>query len=168
MGAGLVIAGGAAVGWATAGEMKQRTLELKELCHMMDILEGEIRCTHVVLAEAFLHTADKISRPFSDFLRKTGEHMNQLPEQTFGELFAGHVREDLKKTALSECDKQELIRFGEQFGAIDLKMQLTAMELFREQLGQTYAQAQKEYERSAGMYQKLGLFGGLFLAVLLI
>lgn len=168
IGLGLVVLGCTAMGMSAGSEMERRIRELRELLKLLELLEGEIGYAHAVLTEGFRHAARRMRKPYAVFLENMADHMDELRGDALRDIFAQHVREDLKDASLLEADREGLVGFGEQLGNLDVRMQLAAIALYREQLTQAHAQAQEEWKRDSKLYRCLGLMGGLFLAVLFL
>jgi len=168
VGLGLVIFGCAAMGMSAGNELGRRIRDLRELLKLLELLEGEISYAHAVLTESFRHAARRMRTPYAEFLENMAEHMDERRGDTLKDIFAHHVRDDLKNTALLSADREELVCFGEQLGNLDVKMQLAAIALYRKQLSQACVQAQENWRRDSKLYRCLGFMGGLFLAVLFL
>lgn len=168
IGLGLVIFGCGALGLSAGNELERRIRDLRELLKLLELLEGEIGYAHAVLTESFRHAARRMGRPYAGFLEHMADHMDELRGDGLRDVFEQHVREDLKQTALLSADKEELICFGEQLGNLDVRMQLAAIALYKEQLSRTCVQAQEVWKRDSKLYRCLGFMGGLFLAVLFL
>lgn len=168
IGLGLVICGCTAMGMAAGNEMERRVRDIRELLKLLELLEGEIGYANAVLSEGFRHASGRMRKPYSVFLEKMAEHMDELRGDTLGEIFRQYVRTELRHTALLPADREGLVCFGEQLGNLDVRMQLAAIALYREQLSQTCAQAQEAYRSDVKLYRCLGLMGGLFLAVIFL
>ena len=168
IGLGLVICGCTAMGMSAGNEMERRIRDIRELLKLLELLEGEIGYANAVLAEGFCHAAKRMKKPYAAFLENMAGHMDELRGDTLGSIFERHVREDLRHTSLLPQDKEGLVCFGEQLGNLDVKMQLAAIALYKEQLTQSCAQAQEAWRSDSKLYRCLGLMGGLFLAVLFL
>ena len=162
----LVVCGCTAMGLSAGNEMERRIRELRELLKLLEILEGEIGYANAALAEAFRHGARRMAEPFSGFLEHMAKHMDEFRGDTLGEIFMRHVQEDLKGTALCRKDLDALTGFGEQLGYLDVKMQLAAIGLYKEQLTHEYVRAREDCRKNSKLYRCLGLMGGLFLALI--
>lgn len=168
IGMGLVIFGCTAMGISAGNEMEGRIRDIRELLKLLELLEGEIGYANAVLSEGFRHAARRMKKPYAVFLENMAEHMDELRGDTLGSIFAQHVREDLQHTALVPGDKEGLACFGEQLGNLDVRMQLAAIALYKEQLSQSCVQAQEAWRRDSRLYRCLGLMGGLFCAILFL
>lgn len=168
IGLGLVILGCTAMGISAGNEMERRIRDLRELLKFLELLEGEIGYANAVLTEGFRHAARRMKRPYAGFLENMAGHMDELRGDTLREIFEQYVRADLRHTALLEEDREELVCFGEQLGNLDVKMQLAAISLYREQLSRTCVQARETWKKDSKLYRCLGVMGGLFLAVMFL
>ena len=168
IGIGLVICGSTATGLAISRDMEKRILELNELQKMLKMLAGEIGYANATLAESFHHVAKRIKKPFSCFLENMALHMEAFLGHPMQEIFQRHVEEDLSHTALLAEDLEQLVRFGEQLGYLDVKMQLNAIAMYERQLCDTCTQAREVFKSKSKVCRYLGVMGGLFLAVLFV
>lgn len=168
MGLGFIIFGCTAMGLSAGHELERRIRDLRELLKLLELLEGEIGYANEALNEAFRHAARRMKKPFAGFLENMAGHMDELRGDTLRDIFAQHVREDLSHTALSAEDREGLVCFGEQLGNLDVRMQLAAIALYKEQLSQSCEQARENWKKDSKLYRCLGLMGGLFLAVMFL
>lgn len=168
MGLGLVLVGCTAMGIAAGKDMDRRVRDLRELIKLLQLLEGEIGYANAVLSEGFRHAARRMRMPYGRFLEKMADHMDELRGEGLKDIFEGCIREELNHTALTREDKEALAGFGAQLGNLDVKMQLGAIALYREQLLQAYGQAQEMWRKDAKLYRYLGVMGGLFLTVIFL
>lgn len=168
IGIGLMVIGTTAFGLSMSRDLEKRIIQLKEIRKMVSMLQGEIRCANSTLAEGFYHVARRVAQPFSNFLEKMADHMEEFRGDTMQTIFLEHVQTDLKDTVLQSEDLEQLSRLGEQLGYLDMQMQLDALELYEKQLEDAYRQAEETFQKQSKMYRYLGFMGGLFLAIILI
>lgn len=168
VGMGLVVFGCTALGMEMSSDRKKRIRDIRELQKILDLLEGEIGYAHASLPESFRQVSGRVKPPFSGFLAHMAEHMEAFLGDTLKEIFRQHVRDELEQTALQKDDLEDLIRFGEQLGYLDVKMQLTAIAFYREQLAQSCEQAQELYRNQSKLFRCLGIMGGLFLVIIFL
>jgi len=110
----------------------------------------------------------RLPEPFSSFLERTAEEMAHLDGRPFAELWQDQIRRQLSGTHLKREDKEQLCTLGEVLGYLDLEMQLSAIELYLEQLELGIRNAQETMAAKQKLYQSLGVAGGAFLVILLV
>ena len=167
-GACLVVAAAAGIGVSFSADLKKRCSELRMLKQMIYMLRGEIKYTKTPLPEAFSHIAVRLPEPFSLFLNGTAERMRRMEGETLGEIWRDQIKKDLAASHLSRQDKEQLATLGEILGYLDLEMQLSAVDLYLEQLESGIRQAQEDAGEKRKLYQTLGVAGGIFLVILLL
>lgn len=168
IGAICVISGCAGTGLSVSRSYNRRYRQLGVLRRMAVLLKGEIRYACSELPEAFEHAACRIEAPFRDFLMGLADDLRLMDGQPFDRLWRKHIESSLSGSCLTKEDKEALFRLGGQLGFLDREMQLTAIDLYLDELdasmisfGQTLPQKQK-------LSLSLGILSGLFLTALLI
>lgn len=168
MGALMILASATGIGISCSMDLKKYCMELRLLKQLFYMLRGEIKYTKTPLAEAFERIAARLPEPFSAFLRKTAEEMENLDGRTFGELWREEIGTGLSGTHLKKDDKEQLGALGEVLGYLDLEMQVSSIELYLEQLEISIQSAQDAITAKQKLYQSLGVAGGIFLVILLV
>ena len=167
-GAILILVSATGIGASYSVDLKKRCRELRILKQMLYMLRGEIKYTKTPLPEAFPRMALRLPEPFSSFLERTAEEMAHLDGRPFAELWQDQIRRQLSGTHLKREDKEQLCTLGEVLGYLDLEMQLSAIELYLEQLELGIRNAQETMAAKQKLYQSLGVAGGAFLVILLV
>lgn len=145
-------------------EHVEQLLGMKEILWM---LWGEISYARTPLKEAFLHISAQKKEPFSSFLKKAAEGMDGQEEEMA--VYWSHlVEEEAGKFLFTQEERGLLKRVGENFGYLDVQMQLKNLELYIGQAETLIQKAQEELKDRQKLSGTLSLMGGLFLIVLLI
>ena len=155
LGSLLILTASILYGWKVNEEQKEHVEQLIAMKEMFLMLQGEISYARTPLREAFLQMASQGKEPFSDFLKRAAEGLEKH-EGSIGEFWGGLVEQGLLKRA------------GENFGYLDVKMQLKNLELYMEQAEVFLKRAQKELKDRQKVARTLSLMCGLFLVILLI
>lgn len=166
-GACLVLGASSLLGVQKGRQLTKRIEQLQEIQRMVLFVQGEILYKKAALPEALRNSAGKIKSPFDLFLREIAGRADEFDGIRFSHLFEQGVGERLRNTALTKEDKEELIRFGESLGYLDIGMQKNAILFYLKELEQKIAYLQQEVPQKRKLYQSLGVMGGIFLLILL-
>ena len=167
-GACMIVAAASGIGMSFGADLKRRCRELRMLKQLVYMLRGEIKYTKTPLPEAFVHISVRLPAPFGPFLAGVAKEMGMADGRTFGELWRAQIQAALSGSCLSRLDKEQLGTLGEVLGYLDLEMQLSAIDLYLEQLENGIREAQSSIASKQKLYQSLGVAGGIFLVILLI
>lgn len=168
IGAGLILFAAAMFG----AQLKQRVAEhLRQLIglkEMLLMLSGEMSYGRTPLAEAFSHIAGQGKAPYDRLLSSVFKRMEQERELTLSEIWQSEARKQKAYFLLSDEEFQLLLGVGENFGYLDLAMQLSHIALSIQQVESRIVLAQGEFSAKQRMYQYLSVMCGLFLILVLI
>ena len=167
-GACLIMISAAGIGASFSADLKKRCRELRVLKQLVYMLRGEIKYTKSPLPEAFYHISVRLPRPFGPFLAGTAEALGKADGRTFGDIWREQIEASLSDSHLNRTDKSQLETLGEVLGYLDLEMQLSAIDLYLEQLEISIREAENSIGAKQKLYQSLGIAGGIFLVILLI
>lgn len=163
----LVITVSVLYGWQVRRELQEHVEQLVAMKEMFLMLWGEISYTRTPLKEAFLQIASQGKEPFSSFLLKAAEELEEN-ESSMGCFWNRLVEQESNKFLFNEEERGLLQRAGENFGYLDGQMQLKNLELYMEQAGVLIRKAQKELKDKQKVSSVLSLMCGLFLVILLL
>ncbi|MEY8234210.1 stage III sporulation protein AB [Lachnospiraceae bacterium 66-29] len=163
----LVITVSVLYGWQVRRELQEHVEQLVAMKEMFLMLWGEISYTRTPLKEAFLQIASQGKEPFSSFLLKAAEELEEN-ESSMGCFWNRLVEQESNKFLFNEEERGLLQRAGENFGYLDGQMQLKNLELYMEQAEVLIRKAQKELKDKQKVSSVLSLMCGLFLVILLL
>lgn len=163
----LVLLASSLYGWRVKEELKEHVNQLIGMKEMFQMLWGEISYARTPLKEAFLQMAAQKKEPFSGFLQKAAEEMDEN-EESMGSFWGKLVEREKQQFLFTEEERELLGRAGENFGYLDSQMQLKNLELYMEQTEILIQKAQKELKDRQRIAGTLSLMCGLFLVILLI
>ena len=153
--------------WQVRRELQEHVEQLVAMKEMFLMLWGEISYTRTPLKEAFLQIASQGKEPFSSFLLKAAEELEEN-ESSMGCFWNRLVEQESNKFLFNEEERGLLQRAGENFGYLDGQMQLKNLELYMEQAEVLIRKAQKELKDKQKVSSVLSLMCGLFLVILLL
>lgn len=168
IGAVLVIASCSAIGLQKSGDLKMRMKQLVMLKRMLLMLKGEIRYAKTPLPEAFDNIGKRIGNCFGGFLTGLAEKLTEQSGQPFRELWKQAIDDKLTETNLAKEDKEQLKKMGEDLGYLDSDMQINTIDLQVEQLELQLQRLEKGISGKTRVYNCLGIFCGILIAILLL
>ena len=152
-------------------QLKQRLYEhvrqLISFKEMLLMLSGEMSYARAPLAEAFSHIGEQGREPFSAMLADVSESLKRERGRTLGEIWKEAV-EKHKSIFFSQEEFHILEGVGDNFGYLDIQMQLNNIALYVQQVEQKISEAQGELAVKQKLYQYLSVMCGLFVILLLI
>lgn len=153
-------------------QLKQRLAEhLRQLMGFKEILlmlSGEMTYARAPLEEAFAHIAGRGKEPFGRLLSEVSQRMEQEQDKTLYDIWQSAARNQKKTFFFSEEEFRILLGVGENFGYLDIEMQLNHISISIQQVENKIVQAQSELAAKQKMYQYLSVMCGLFLILILI
>ena len=162
----IIVIASALYGWKIRKELQEH-VELVGMKEMFLMLQGEISYTRTPLKEAFLQIAAQDKEPFSSFLKKAAQELEQN-EDAVGIFWRRLIEQESDKFLFNSEEQSLLQRAGENFGYLDGQMQLKNLELYIEQTEVLIKKAQAELKQKQKLSGALSLMCGLFLIILLI
>lgn len=168
LGAVLTICSSSALGFYFSNELLIRLKQLRELKKYVTILRGDIRYGGTPLPEAIGSLARRSPGIFRPFLSDVSEQLNISKGGTFSEVWGKCVWDDLKESSLTESDKENLVRFGENLGFLDREMQINTIDLYLNQLQEEIKEQAGIVKERTKLYNMLGIMGGVFITIIMI
>lgn len=163
-----VIGAGTAIGFSYGNDLANRLSALRELEGAADILKAEIQYAGTPLQEIFKEIGKRTKAPFCDFFAEIADAMERRDGKTLGKIVEEETAEWLSDTGLTKNDRTQLAGFGKRLGYLDVKMQITVIERYKEELKRERKEAEEEYRQKSRVYRCLGFLGGVFLTLLLL
>ncbi len=168
LGAGLVLFAAFAVGFQLKQRLTEHLRQLEGLKEMLLMLDREFSFARATLDEAFLHIAGQGKEPFSGLLMEVAGRMRKEREATLREIWGSAVEHRREEFYFSEEEFFILTGLAENFGYLDVHMQVNNIALYVQQVEHKINQARDELAVKQKMYQYLSVMCGLFLILILI
>ncbi len=157
MGMLLLIVAGVLVGQWESLKLSLRVRHLEELLVFIKNIETEIRFSSVPL----LPLLKKYSKTIP-WMRICVKHMES------GEDFSGSWKKAVgQASGVWEKERDLLLRLGEGLGKTDLQGQISHCEMIFKLLEEVLEKAKEEQKNKSRIYQTLGAFGGIAIALLI-
>jgi len=167
LGASLVLVSSMMIGNLIAKNFLERTQQLRQLRHGLQILETEILYTASFLPQALLKIGKLTEAPIALLFQKTGRLLLCQEGYTAGEAWTKALEEQLASLAIKKSDQEILLQLGSFLGCSDREDQLKHLKLTQEYLQKEEIRAEKEGEKNVPLWRYLGLVAGMALIILI-
>lgn len=168
LGAILTVSSCSALGFYFSNELLIRLKQLRELKKYITILRGDIRYGGTPLPEAIGSLAVRSPGIFKPFLSNVSKQLYNSKGGTFSDIWGKSVWSDLKDSSLTEMDKENLVRFGENLGFLDREMQINTIDLYLNQLQDEINEQAVVVKERTKLYNVLGIMAGVFITIVMI
>lgn len=165
MGAVLVAAGGAALGFQAAAGLRSQVRALGEMSQGLALLERELELNAPPLSRLLERGAERGRGPAEALFRGCLRGLDDLDREDFSTLW---------RRLVSGCEvlgsegQAVLAPLGDTLGRYDGERQREALSAARRRLEELAARLEEDSRRRGRVYQALGLSGGAFLVILLL
>ena len=165
IGAVLVAAGGAALGFQAAAGLGRRVRALTEMAEGLALLERELELSAPPLPRLLERGAEHSRGPARALFQGCVRGLDSLDREDFSTLWRRLVRE---QTGLPAEGQAVLLPLGDTLGRYEGERQREALSAARRRLGELAGRLEADSRRQGRVYQALGLSGGAFLVILLL
>ena len=167
VGALLLTAGAAGLGLCAAGQLGDRVRSLRSLVGGLEILMRELSFRRTSMPELMERTARQAGEPARYLFARCRDHLEELGERSFGQIWAGAVEAE-PELLLTREERTVLVELGQVLGRYDADGQIAALERAEEGLKACLARAEEDRRRLGRVYTALGVGSGAMLAILLL
>ena len=165
IGAVLVAAGGALLGFQAAAGLRGRVRTLNQLEAGLAFLERELELNLPTLPRLLERGAAHSEGAARELFRGCVRGLNRLDREDFSALWRRLVE---SQSALDPEGQAILHPLGDTLGRYEVQRQLEALSAARRRLEKLSARLEADSRRKGRVYQALGLSGGAFLVILLL
>lgn len=165
IGAALVAAGGAALGFQAAAGLRGRARALEEMSEGLALLERELELNAPPLSRLLAQGAARGQGPARVLFQGCLRGLDELDREDFSALWR---RLTARLTGLGGEGQAVLVPLGDTLGRYEAGRQREALSAVRRRLEELAARAEEDSRRQGRVYQALGLSGGAFLVILLL
>lgn len=168
VGALLVITGCVGIGFYKCTEIAGRIEELKEIYRLILMIKSEIDYLAWPLAEAMGKAAGCCKERFRLFFEMIERRLYEKNGETFSEIWADSVYGCFSDSYMKDADLRLLCNIGEHLGLTDKQTQVSALELYMENLKATISHLESTSAQKQRVYKCISAFSGLMAVILLI
>lgn len=165
IGAVLVAAGGALLGFQAAAGLRRQVRAVRELEDGLALLERELELSAPPLPCLLGRGAEHSRGPARALFQGCVRGLDSLDREDFSTLWRRLVRE---QTGLTPEGQAVLFPLGDTLGRYEGERQQEALSAARRRLGELAGRLEADSRRQGRVYQALGLSGGAFLVILLL
>ena len=156
----LLIFAGTLLGFTESRKLTVRVESLESFLRFLSAAKTEVRYSAVPVVQIVARHGRELS-----FLRECVKRCGQ--GEGFADAWKRAALNSGKGDGFAAHDIELLLSFGEGFGASDTDGQLSHMELFSGLFGTNLKSAREDRNRKSKLYLMLGVFAGLFSALML-
>ena len=143
-------------------------LELRYLQKLICILQNEIRYSRTCLEEIFECMGKQLKAPYSQWLLNLSKELKRRSGGEFSLIWEESIRKSLGEIQIPEREIQRLEQLGREMGLADIEVQNRLFELYLIQLEEAIEEKNTERKTKVKLCYCMGIFSGMFLAILLI
>lgn len=165
LGAVLVAAGCACLGFRAAAELGGRTRALGAALSGLELLERELVFSAPPLPQLMDSAARRIQGPVGELFDQCAQGLGQLDETPFCQVWSRAVE---GCDQLGEQGREVLRPVGQVLGRYEAQEQQQALRRAQEELKSLLERTRDDGRRLGRVYRALGLSGGAFLVILLL
>lgn len=166
VGALLLAAGGAGLGWTAGARLRERAALLDGLRAGLETLRREIGFCQASVPEALVQAAASAHARAADFFALCARQLAGCGGTTVGEAWRRGIEGTL--TGLSPEDRAALLQLGGVLGRFDGATQCRALEQCEARLERARLSALEDWRREKRAYLALGGAAGALAALLLL
>ena len=165
MGAVLVAAGGAFLGFQAAAGLRRRVRAVRQMGAGLALLERELELNAPPLSRLLERGAARSEGPAKALFQCCVQGLDHLEREEFSSLWRRLAGEHPELTVEGQAILSPL---GDTLGRYEAPRQLEALSAARRRLEELAARLEADSRRQGRVYQALGLSGGAFLVILLL
>lgn len=167
IGACLIIAGSTGIGFWYRSRFYRALWHLRYMQRILELFMSEIRYGKATLPECCRQIGQKSEEPYRKALLTIHKEMGSR-NRGFYEVWREYMEAALLEVPVSKDEKEIFLGFSAGCGLTDNKMQIRAIEQYRDMLAGAVKNRERDLEKQGRMAAGLGIMSGLLLAVILI
>lgn len=165
IGAVLVAAGAAWMGFQAAGGLRRQVRELRRMAGGLALLEGELELNAPPLAQLLARGAARSEGAAQEVFQGCAAGLDRLDQEDFSSLWRRQVG---LRTELGPEGQAVLVPLGDMLGRYTQERQRECLSAVCRRLEETADRLEAETRSRVRVYEALGLSGGAFLVILLL
>lgn len=167
IGACMVAAAAAGIGFRRAVGIRRQYEELKYLKKVLMILKGQIAYSVAGISEVFWDISGHLREPYHTIFQNISRELEDNAGKKFCEIWDEQVIKPLGQLITCEKDLDKLRDLGEHLGYLDREMQENYLELCIQNLEQSIAEQGESVRNEEKFSKVMGVLGGIFIIVFL-
>ena len=163
---GLVLSAGL-LGILQAEKLTRRIRLLEDFQKMVLDLKGQMNYFRIPLVEIFRQTAEKGATEAFQLLEASGADLREKHGE-MGQIWAQNADSVYKGTPLTDRDRKVVAELGSFIGQTDFENQKVKFCWLEDLLQQQLEEARHVSRQKGPMYRRIGFFGGILAALVLL
>lgn len=164
----LIFVGCMGLGLWYSMQFRLRIHNLKQMCHILSLMEGQVRFGRSTLPECCIQIAQRVEDPFKSSLQDIYRKVNQNTGSNFGQVCRQCFKEHLKKLVVSEQEKEQFIACFANNGFEEDGMQIQNILQERQELEAGLKELSDNLASRCRLAISLGTMGGLLLVIIFL
>lgn len=165
LGAVLVAAGTAWLGFRASAALRDRVGALKDMAEGLALMERELELDAPPLPRLMERLAIRGQGPAGVLFQDCRRALDHLEDESFSLAWRRLAAE---REELGEDGRQALLPLGDTLGRCECEQQQKAVDCVRRRLEELAQRAEEVHRHQGKVYQVLGFSGGAFLIILLL
>ena len=165
LGAVLVAAGAAWLGFGAAAEIGERVRALSDMAGGLAVLEQELELSGAPLPILMSHAAERSRGCARELFTACAGGLEDLEREAFSALWTRNLWE---QKLLGEAGRSLMLPLGDVLGRCGWQDQRERIAHVRHRLEELASEEEARQRREGRVYRVLGLSGGAFLVILLL
>lgn len=164
----LIMAGCTGLGMWYSVQFRLHIRNLKQMCHILMLMEGQVRFGRSTLPECCMQIAQRVEEPFKSSLEEIYENVNKNNGSSFGQVSRDCYERKLKKLVVSEKEKEGFIACFANAGFEEDDMQIQNIAQERQELETDLEELNKSLASRCKLAMSLGTMSGVLLMILFL
>ena len=164
----LILAGCSGLGIWYSMQFRLHIQNLKQMCHILSMLEGQVRYGRSTIGECCGQIAGRVDNPFQNALREIAGEMQQNKGNSLRQVSQSSFDKHLKRLTVSAKEKEEFIACFAHEGFEEEGMQVQSILRGRQELEAVIQELDNSLNSRCRLAISLGTMSGLLLVVLFL
>ncbi len=164
----LILAGCSGLGMWYSMQFRLRIQNLKKMCHILRMLESQVRFGRSTMGECCEQIARRVDNPFKSCFKEIAGEMEQNEGSSLGQVSRASFNRHLKRLVVSEKEKEEFVTCFAHEGFEDEGMQIQSILRGRQELETAMQELNETLTSRCRLAISLGTMSGLLLVVLFL
>lgn len=164
----LILAGCSGLGMWYSMQFRLHIQNLKQMCHILRMLESQVRFGRSTMAESCEQIAKRVENPFQGGLQEIACEMKHNAGSSLGQVSRSSLEKHLKRLVVSQKEKEEFIGCFVNEGFEEEGMQIQSILRGRQELEAALDERKESLSSRCRLAISLGTMSGLLLVVLFL
>lgn len=164
----LILAGCSGLGIWYSMQFRLRIQNLKQMCHILSMLEGQVRFGRSTMGECCGQIAGRVDNPFQNVLQEIAGEMKENKGNSLRQVSQTSFDKHLKKLVVSSKEKEEFMACFAHEGFEEEGMQIQSILRGRQELEAAMQELNESLTSRCRLAISLGTMSGLLLVVLFL